>query len=142
MADELDSALESGLEANPEGGGESPRSTGSAVSEVQAEVPKAPKSRPSVDWISFLFILLAAVGVFSYGAGSPSPGLLGLGLWGWGLLDLISQKNSLKSWSGFNSGSNLLNLTRALFLLGMGSLLLLQSLGLLPVFGSNTLLIA
>lgn len=143
MADEFDPELnEEGQEmpvASAEGEVAAALEASAPATLVEAE---SPKKSLGVNWVSFLFVALAAVGVFSYGAGSPSPGLLGLGLWGWGLIDLLSQRGALKKWDGFQSGSNLLNLTRAFFLLGLGSLLVLQSLGVMPVFGSNTLLIA
>jgi Tol biopolymer transport system component len=148
MADEQN--LEEG---GPEAGAEDqaphePETVEPAAAGAESVATGAPaplKERGSrMGWISFLFVALAAVGVFSYGASSPSPGVLGLGLLGWGILDLFGQARGgqLKHWQGPQAGNNLLNLVRALFLLGLGSLLMLQALGVMDVFGSNTLLVA
>ena len=113
-----------------------------AVQETPAAVPAAPGDGSGLKWLSFLFVALAAVGVFSFGTDAPSPGVLGVGLLGWGIVDLFGQKKGLGGWSGPQAGSNLLNLSRSFFLLGMGVLLMLQAFGVMDVFGSNTLLVA
>lgn len=136
MAD--DQNIEEGS-AEPQAGAEAPSAEPAAASETPVPLAES----PALQWLGFVFIALAAVGVFSYGAETPSPGILALGLLGWGVVDLIGQGKGLGNWGGSGTaGSKLLNLARAIFLLGMGALLMLQAFGVMNVFGSNTLLIA
>jgi Tol biopolymer transport system component len=119
-------------------------------SQVEAPAPQlaqapttANEEKPVRPWGGLLFLLALAavvstvVGLFLERQDEPKHLWLGLGLLLWGSLDLLAQRRGLVKWRGAKAVvGNLVNLMRALALVGLGAWLALMGLGMVTFHGT------
>src|SRR5689334_22692073 len=139
MADEQENAgQDSQVEGAPSEGGEAPAPEPPA----EAAAPATPPGGSSLSMlVSLAAVGMAVAGVFSYAAGRAVPWMLGGGLLGWGLMDLLSQRRQFTQWGGKGAAwMNLMGMLRGLCFAGLGAALVLQSFGVVEAISTNALL--